>query len=54
MLQTRNAKVCPSCLRNIDDLYGRFVDPSNPVKDCPHCGNSVVSEEINVQIRIVK
>lgn len=54
MLRKQNIKVCPSCYRNIDDLYGRFVDPAQPVKDCPHCGSSVVKEKVNLQIRIVK
>lgn len=40
-LHVRKVKICRSCNRNVDNLIGKFVDPVNPVKECPHCGKSV-------------
>ena len=32
---------CPHCGANVKDLYGRFVDPADPVEDCRECGKKV-------------
>lgn len=45
---------CPSCHRNIDGLYGRFVDPADPIKDCPHCGVAVTTVKKDTGILIKK
>lgn len=45
---------CPHCGGNIDGIYGRFVDPSDPINECRHCGRGVKKPERSLSLLVRK
>lgn len=53
MIDFQRYHACPRCQNDVGTLYGKFVDPSDPLKVCPACGKTIHKMRGSNGLRIV-
>lgn len=51
-MKAEKFRMCPDCHADISNIFPKFVDPSDPVVNCPGCGESFYKAPKRFSLRL--